>query len=161
MDIEKYEFLGGENPDTKQIAYYFESVSEHKIIKKGVYFQPKSNEFEYNMALGDIDDNTGEPDFLVASNNGDFAKIMATIFGIGIDFFKKYPNSVVYFLGNKLRKTKVYHWIISKHLAEISQYFEVYGVLFTKERDIEAFNSESVYRSFIIVLKNDFLTNQP
>jgi hypothetical protein len=156
MDIEKYEFLGGENPDTKQIAYYFESVSEHKIIKKGVYFQPKSTAFEYNMALGDVNDKTGEPDFLVMSNNGDLTKIMATIFGIGIDFFKKYPNSIVYFLGNKTRKTKIYHWIISKHLTEISQYFEVYGVLFTKERDVEEFNPESVYRSFVIASKKDF-----
>jgi hypothetical protein len=77
------------------------------------------------MALGDIDEITEKPDFLKASNNGDLKKVIATIFGIGIDFFKQYPNSVVHFLGNEARKTKFYHRIIANNLEEFSQFFKI------------------------------------
>ena len=108
------------------------------------------------MALGDIDEITEKPDFLKASNNGDLKKVIATIFGIGIDFFKQYPNSVVHFLGNEARKTKFYHRIIANNLEEFSQFFKIFGVLSPKE--MENFNPEKEYISFSITPKKDFLT---
>ncbi len=89
MNLEKYEFSEREVPNKNLITYYFESVGTKGTIKKGVYFQPKKNGFEYNMALGDVDILTDIPNFTTYSNNNDLTKVMATVFGIAIDFFKQ------------------------------------------------------------------------
>ncbi len=148
MNLEKYDFR--EIDDKKSVSYVFLSTGTKGNILKLVSFQAK-NSFEYNLALGDIDQSTGEADFQVSSNNGDIKKVMSTIMGIGLDFFKNYPNSVVGFAGNQERKTKFYQRIIRNNLSDLLQYFVIYGVLSLSE--IEIFNPEIEYFGFYFKLK--------
>ncbi len=153
MNLEKYEFSENQTSNTNQIIYYFESVGTKGTIKKGVYFQPK-NHFEYNLALGDVDMKTEAPNFETYSNNGDLKKVIATVFGIIMDFFKNNPQKVLHFAGNEARKTKFYHWVIAKHLEEILQYFEIFGVI--SKTEMEEFKPENEYQGFSGILKRDF-----
>lgn len=150
MNLEKYKFT--DKSENKKVSYFFVSTGTKGDISKVVYFQPREdNDFEYNLALADINPSTGKPDFEASSNNGDIKKVMATILGIGIDFFKTHPNDIVSFTGNQERKTRFYQRIIKNYYDELSQYFIIYGVLSFTE--IEYFDLNKEYFGFFFKLK--------
>ena len=160
MQIEKYKT---ENTVNKLI-YTFESVGEKVIKKKVIYSKfidsqdiglpPYMN--VYNLALGDLDEKTGELDDQVASNNGDMEKVLATVAGTTTNFWNEYPEALIYFEGSQpkgqeLLRTYLYQRKINRYFSEISEIANVFGL---SDNGWEKLIVNKNYRAFLISQKD-------
>src|ERR1700733_10496946 len=93
--LEKY-------PVTSSEDYFVNGFVSHgkSVILKEVLFEKMSIGNVYNLALGDVNPITDEPDYFVKARNGDLVKVFATIAGIITKFTEMHPNFVVYIKGN-------------------------------------------------------------
>ncbi|GGM79880.1 hypothetical protein GCM10010967_09590 [Dyadobacter beijingensis] len=123
--------------------YKFESVSANKKIHKAVLMTPTANEWLFNLALVDVDEDRLRDD--VESNNGDMPVILATVFQIVDHFLKIRPECIVMFRGNDSRRQRLYRIALSRELFRISEKFEIFGgqhgkaVPFTPNTDFELY----------------------
>ena len=135
------------------LSYAFDSISEVKIIHKAVEFRPFSvNPIFYNLALLDVNDD-GTADDLVASNNQDMKRVLATVFRSMLTFFDRYPNKLIYFNGSDESglRNRLYRILIARELEEIQKMFEVHGRL--ANGNYEEFVPNKPYIGFIFQLR--------
>ena len=92
-----------------------------------------------------MDERTGNISDLVATNNADTEKVLATIAIIADDFIKKYPTAIISIKGSTKSRTRLYQINIAKYLEEINKTFQIQGYingeweLFRKDINYEAF----------------------
>ncbi len=144
MEQPKYQFKR-----TNELHFDFESVGKKGTVRKRVTFI----EFEFgffNMGLGDVDEITGEVDYLGITDNGDRDKVLATVTQIVEDIFISYPEHTIYFKGTTASRTRLYQIVINHYFAELTPKFHILG-----ERDgkMTRFAKNTNYKSFLILKK--------
>lgn len=82
-------------------AYWFESTGK-RVVEKLIAYTPAGKELVFgqqtdcfNFGFGDIDQNSGEIEDKVSSNNGDAHKVLDTVLSTIPDFFSKEPEAIV------------------------------------------------------------------
>jgi hypothetical protein len=125
--------------------FEFESIGTKGIIKKVARFTLIESPFIYNFGFGDLDENTGDINDTISSNNGDQDKIMGTLGSIIFDFTTLNSDAQIYIEGTNATRTRLYQMSITKYWNQIDLFFEVYGLkqdkwyLFEKGINYEAF----------------------
>jgi hypothetical protein len=142
MKLPKYQLKS----DEKLSSYEFISEGpKGKITKRIQFTQINQNEI-YNLAFGDINQESGEIDDLVVSNNGDSEKVLSTVVSAVYAFLDKHPNAWIFAAGSSSSRTRLYQMGISKYLDYIKEDFIVYGM---GEYDWEKFELRKNYSSFL------------
>lgn len=130
--------------NTTFLDYEFESIGPKGKVKKIVRFT-EIQRAVYNLAFGDLDELTGEISDTSVTNNNDSKKVLSTVAAIVYDFTKKYPESWVVAKGSTQSRTRLYRMGIANHFNEITELFEVYGLIdlnwvhFELRKDYDAF----------------------
>jgi len=130
---------------------------EERALLKEVYFE-KVDENTYNLALGDIDPDTGEVDYEADSRNGDTEKVFATVAEIISDFAFGLPNHWIYISGNRDYKTKAYRMALNRFLDELSTDFEIKGLIGDIDSDVileEDYIKNKEYLGFLVRKRNN------
>jgi hypothetical protein len=126
------------------LNYEFISVGPRGSIKKVVRFTQISAGI-FNLAFGDLDEETGEIRDTVVTNNNDRRKVLTTVAAIVHDFTLQYPGLWIFAKGRTHSRTRLYRMGISNNWQEIRIDFEVYGFesetweLFEPGRDYTAY----------------------
>lgn len=150
MKIDKYPVIIGET------SMVFEFVSEGirgSIPKLVIYSETHLHNF-YNLGFGDKDEETGEIDDEVITNNGDSEKVLATVASTLYIFMEKYPDAMVFAMGSTKARTRLYRIGITNNLVEIQKDFDVYGLL---ESGWQPFEKQTEYRAFLVTKKKVIL----
>ena len=142
MSLSKYEiFL------LQKDVYWFVSTGKQGDIYKAVLFQPLQELHRFNLAMGDINLETGEMEFDEMSGNGDARKVFATVGGIVKGYTENYPEREILIVGNTDAKRRSYSLMTSWYLDEIQSDFEVWGAL--KDEPFERFEKGKLYYSIL------------
>ena len=146
MTINHYEYLVSED----QFKYQFYSEGPKGKIRKVIAFIPIClDNFSFNLAFGDLDDN-GIFNDLITSNNHDAEKVLATVARAVISFTNLYPRAFIYAEGSTPSRTRRYQMGINKFWNEIESDFNVYGLI---NEGFEPFRSGKNYMAFAVKRK--------
>ena len=128
------------------MTFDFISEGPRGSIKKRVEYKQMGENQVYNLAFGDVIEETNVLDDKVISDNKDSKKVLTTVASTIYTFIGKYPNAVVYAEGSNLARTRLYRIGISNNLEELTEQFDVYGFLdnigwveYEKNKDYSAF----------------------
>jgi hypothetical protein len=128
------------------LDYEFSSIGPKGRIKKVVRFSQITT-YVFNLAFGDLDEETGEIGDIIVSNNNDSRKVLATVAATVHDFTLQYPDSWIVAKGSSLARTRLYRMGIANHWKEISVGFEVFGL---KQGSWEPFEMRRDYEAFLV-----------
>jgi hypothetical protein len=145
MHLPRYAFKTNEN----FLDYEFSSNGPKGNIKKVVRFTEISTHI-YNLAFGDLDDDSGEISDIVVSNNNDSRKVLATVAATVHDFTLQHPGAWIIAKGSTLSRTRLYRIGITNHWDAIEPDFEVFGL---KENNWESFEKRRDYEAFLVSRK--------
>jgi hypothetical protein len=147
MRLEIYELR------TRDSMMTFEFVSEGPkgSIKKRLQFQRIGQSKWYNLAFGDVEEETDDFDDKVVSHNNDTKKVLATVTETVKVFINKYPKAEVYAEGSTFARNRLYRIGISNNLEEITEKFKVLRYL--DNRGWVEFEKNENYSAFLIKLK--------
>jgi hypothetical protein len=146
MHYPSYSFRQG--PNTTE--FFFESVGSKGVIQKLVSITPTGVEHTYNLALADFDPLTQSFDDRIISDNGDAAKILATIFQIVSGHLKQFPERWIVFSGNSTARNRLYRMAINHSFQELSELFSLFGY---HDDEWETFQSNRQYEFFLVQKK--------
>jgi hypothetical protein len=147
MELPRYQISTNED----QTVFKFISDGPKGKITKIVLYQPMNEIDLYNLALGDLDHNTGEIDFDSKTNNRDRNVILATVSETVYGFLFNRPYCSIHFRGSDTIRTRLYQMAISNYFDELSEDFEIQGKL---KHELLRFKKGVNYEAFIIQLKN-------
>lgn len=105
MHLDHYVFRLNSKTD-KLINYEFTSMGAKGFIQKTVQFSRIDYNF-YNLAFGDMDNQTGRFYDNVASGNNDHEKILATVAAVVESFTVEHPTSFIYAKGSTPSRTRL------------------------------------------------------
>lgn len=147
MRLESYEIKA------KDSLMTFEFISEGPkgAIKKRVQFQKTSRINLYNLAFGDVNDETDDFDDTVISDNNDAVKVLNTVANTVKIFLNNYPMAKVYAKGSNVARTRLYRIGISNNLEYINEQFKVLGQL--DDRVWFEYEKNQNYSAFLIEKK--------
>ena len=148
MRFETYELK------TRDSMLTFEFISEGpkgSIKKRVQYFEIDDN--LYNLAFGDVNEETDDFDDKVISHNKDTEKVLATVAETVYAFAFNYPKAYIHLKGSTNTRTRLYRMAISNNLEEINEKFYVLGLL--NDSDWVIFEKNNNYSAFIIKSKNE------
>src|SRR5258708_3102343 len=112
----------------RSTRYLFISLGK-KRIEKAVDFIPLGFGNIVNLGFGDLLPD-GCIDDRANSNNGDIARVLATVVDILRHFTAHYPKAEIYFRGSTDERTRLYHRIVKAYYAHFSKEFAIGGVLY-------------------------------
>jgi hypothetical protein len=141
MNLERYPVKASD--DFKR--FEFESVGPKGRIKKVIKFEEIGNSGLFNLAFGDLDENSDNLISRTRSNNGDRDKVLATVASAVFEFMLVYSNALISARGETGSRTRLYQMGISKNLNELTLRYIIYGRLnnkweiFQKGKNYEAF----------------------
>lgn len=127
--------------------FFFESVGPKGVIQKAVLITPTERNDVFNLALVDYDPTSETLDDTPVSDNGDMAKVLATVFQIIRQYLINNPSHCIYFQGNSPARNRVYRMAINKAIKELCLYFTMFGL---KDHGWEAFTSSQPYKAYLI-----------
>lgn len=125
--------------------FKFVSEGPKGSIPKLIEFTETNLKGFYNLAFGDIDEETGRINDKIVSNNDDTEKVLATVVSAVFAFTHKYPDVWVYATGSTASRTRLYRMGINKYLEEINNQFYIFGehgdewLPYEKEREFEGY----------------------
>jgi hypothetical protein len=133
------------------LRYFFESVSDEKIIKKVIVFaQMDEDKMLYQLIFGNQLPNN-EIDVMTVDDNQDREMILSTIISCIEQFFEKYPEKFVSFSGSTSSRNRLYRAVITKYLANDEPKYNIWG--YNSDEDLEPFQKNHHYIGFIIQKK--------
>ena len=140
------------DPDYK--VFKFVSEGRHGNLTKIVRFDKlRQRNNTFNLALG-TELNDGEVDFTGITNNGDRNKILATVAKIVYTVTEKHPEMDIYVTGSDSRRTLLYQRAIIYAYDELTETFNIYGVLTNDDMiDYEPFDQSKNYLGLLIERK--------
>lgn len=127
-------------------SFSFLSIGKSGIILKMVEIVEIQDGI-YNLGFGDYNFATESVDDKANSNNGDIEKVLATIFGIMIDFLERNPTKTIFFAGSTPVRTQVYQRIINIYFDEFSTVLAIQGNV---NGQYEPFQKNRQYESFLV-----------
>src|SRR5437762_2932298 len=108
------------------LDYEFTSKGPRGDVKKVVRFS-RINANVFNLAFGDLDEETGEISDTTVTNNDDSLKVLTTVAATVYDFTLKYSGVWIIAKGRTHSRTRLYRMGISNNWREIDSEFEVHG----------------------------------
>lgn len=141
MHLSRYTYKINEN----FLDYEFDSNGPNGNIKKIVRFTQITRNV-FNLAFGDLNEQTGELNDLRITNNNDSRKVLATVAATVHDFTLQHPNALVVAKGSTHSRTRLYRIGITNHWNTISAEFEVFGL---KDNSWEPFELRKNYDAFL------------
>lgn len=132
------------------MVYEFTSQGTNGIISKLVIYSETHLHNFYNLGFGDKDENTGNIDDAIITNNGDSEKVLATVAATLFIFTDKFPGAMVFASGSTKARTRLYRMGIVNNLEIIATDFEVFGL---KGDEWESFKSGQDYDAFLATRK--------
>lgn len=147
MHYDQYEITPG---DTAMV-YEFVSQGPKGDVKKTVIYSQTGITNLFNLGFGDQNENTGEMDDCVVTNNGDSIKVLATVASTVYLFTNLFPNALIGAAGSTPARTRLYRIMISNNLETIRRDFEVYGFL---DGDWQTFSVDTNYSAFLLSRKS-------
>ena len=135
-------------------AYYYEFFSKGPkgTVKKVVRYR-LLEEFPkriYNLGFGDWNDERGDVDDKIATNNADRQKVLATVADTVIDFIEQHPAAYVFAQGSTASRTRLYQMGIASFWQEIDPLFEVTAYY---QGEWRSFEKGKNYEAFLIKRK--------
>src|SRR5258708_13508307 len=121
MQLPRYIYKINEN----FLDYEFSSIGPKGHIKKIVRFTQISINV-FNLAFGDLDEETGEISDIIVTNNNDSRKVLATVAATVHDFTLQYPDAWIIAKGSSHARTRLYSMGTSNYWTEISKQFKVF-----------------------------------
>jgi hypothetical protein len=149
MRLEKYQT----EVDVTSTIYEFVSKSKERSIKKRVIYEKFDNKNIFNLAFGDVNNETGGFDDLVVTNNGDSEKVLATVASTVYHFLDKYPEAIIFASGSTPARTRLYKIGISKNLEELEKDFSIMGL--NENKKWVTFESNGSFSAFYLKRKNN------
>ena len=125
MRVNKYFVIIGE---TSMVYEFISEGGKGKISKIVIYSETHLHGF-YNLGFGDKNEETGNIDDDIVTNNGDSLKVLATVASTLYSFTDKFPEAMVFATGNTNARTRLYRMGISNNIEEIQEDFEVFGLI--------------------------------
>lgn len=147
MKYQKYEY----SADKELYFYEFTSVGSNGNVKKVVEYSRMNIDNFYNLGFGDYDEEKGEINDKVVTNNGDSLKVLATVASTVYAFTGKYSNTWIFVTGSTEVRTRLYRMGITNNLVEIQEDFYVYGM--KTDETFEDFIVGEDYIGFLITRK--------
>ncbi len=148
MRQERYRLKAGDD----SMIFEFTSEGIKGRIRKRVAFQFTGEENIYNLAFGDVNEETDDYDNLAVTNNGDSDKVLATVASTVFLFSNQYPDAVIYAKGSTPVRTRLYRIGISKNFEELSETFDVFGL--SDDKHWKSYEKNKSYSAFFIKRKN-------
>lgn len=133
--------------DDERVQYAFVSYGSRGPINKMLTFSHFGEEI-YNLALEDIDDDTGIFNQYAVTNNGDTQKILLTIAEAVVHFTSTRPWAQVFIKGNSDARNRLYRMYIGRFMAEIQEWYEVYGLC---GKTWEIFETRGDYGAYLVI----------
>jgi hypothetical protein len=146
MKLPRYQLAASKN----LMTFEFISDGPKGKISKLVQFTPTNLKNVYNLSFGDKNQETGEIDDKIISNNADAHKVLATVVASIYAFTDKYPDCWIYATGSSQSRTRLYRMGITKYFRETKKDFHIYG---ETGEDWEVFNRGKEYSGFLIQRK--------
>ena len=134
------------NVSDDHFVYVFFSEGPRGRIKKGVFFTKIGDNF-FNLGFGDWNEESQDLDDSSRSNNGDRDKVLATVAFTALDFTNQFPDARIVAEGSTPARTRLYQMGIADNLLEITENFEVKGLL---GNIWEPFQQDRNYTAFLI-----------
>ncbi len=142
MKLPKYQLKA----EKSLLVFEFISEGPKGQIPKLVKFSETNLKGLFNLAFGDKDQNTGEINDTIISNNGDSEKVLATVVSTLYAFTDKHPETYVLATGSTKSRTRLYRMGITKYFDEIQKDFFIYGL---RKDEWENFEKEIEYEAFL------------
>ena len=133
------------------LKFEFVSVGVKGKILKTIFYEKVNEPNSYNLAFGDYMETMDDIDDEVVSNNGDAAKVLATVATSIYEFFKIYPNAFLTLSGSSPDRTRLYRMIIANNWQEITLDFQVFAR--QKGKNWERFEKNQPYLEFLLIKK--------
>jgi hypothetical protein len=125
MELSRYELIFDEDIS----RFIFTSVGIKGEIKKAIDFYEAGPNGYYNLSFGDVNEETGELNDTIITNNGDCNTVLATVTAAVYAYSEKYPLRWIYAIGRNRARTRLYQMGISKYLDQARKDFEVFGFI--------------------------------
>jgi len=142
MQLPHYIYKTNEN----FLDYEFSSIRPKGHIKKVVRFSQISHNV-FNLAFGDLDEETGEISDITVTNNNDSRKVLSTVAATVHDFTLQYPDAWIIAKGSSHSRTRLYRMGITNHWNEINPEFDIFGL---KDSTWEPFEMRRDYEAFLV-----------
>ena len=142
MHLPRYTYKTNES----YLDYEFLSVGPRGNVKKVVRFT-EIQVGVFNLAFGDLDEESGEISDTIVTNNNDSKKVLATVAATVHDFTLQYPRAVIIAKGSSHSRTRLYRMGITNNWAVITLDFEVHGL---KDKHWELFETGKDYEAFLV-----------
>lgn len=139
--------------DDSKTVFEFISEGPKGCIRKLVEYTYAGVGEIYNLGFGDITESNKEVDDVIVSNNGDMAKVLATVAASIDEFTENYPFAAVFAVGSSQSRTRLYRIGINRHLHEIRDKFVIFG--HCKVNFWEEFEKGKDYQAFFISRKEN------
>lgn len=147
MKYSRYQY----SSDKDLHIFVFVSVGRKGRINKMVQYTEMSVEGFYNLAFGDFNEEIGDIDDTVITNNGDSLKVLSTVASTVYAFTGKYHDTKIFATGSSESRTRLYRMGISNNLEELKEDFLVYGL--RKDDIFEEFLVCEEYLGFLVTRK--------
>ena len=103
------------------MTFDFISEGPRGSIKKRVEYKQMGENQVYNLAFGDVIEETNVLDDKVISDNKDSKKVLTTVASTIYTFIGKYPSAAIYAEGSNLARTRLYRIGISNNFEELTE----------------------------------------
>lgn len=114
-------------------VFEFVSTGAKGAIRKAVKYTLTRNQNVYNMGFGDIisgnEAGVTEIDDRSITDNGDLAKVLATVARSVYAFTEKYPGAYVLFGSSNPAKRRLFRMALARRLKEIARTFAIFGAV--------------------------------
>jgi len=144
MNLPKYDY----RPDESFTNYEFFSEGPNGRIRKMIIFSKMVFQpfIIYNLAFGDINEETGDINDTIISNNYDSDKVLATVAASIHDFCDNNGNHLIYAEGSNPSRTRLYQMSIGRNFDEINAEFDIKGLT---ANGWEPFQRNVNYKAFL------------
>jgi hypothetical protein len=114
---------------SEKYYYQFYSTGPNGKVRKLVCFQLSRNGpiQTFNLALGDVEEDSDEINDKVVTNNNDSLKVLFTVALVALEFLRYRPGVWISAEGNTPARNRLYQMWIVKYWNEINKHFTVLG----------------------------------
>ncbi len=147
----KYERYPVRAYDSYRRFKFYSKGPKGRIAKRVLYRPIYPGAKTYNLGFGDTDGTNGDINDEAVTNNGDTAKVLATISHTVLKFLEMHPRKSIYVLGSSFARSRLYRIVITRSVDFLPKKFQVLGRI---GDDWLPFRSGVIYDAFIIRVKN-------
>jgi hypothetical protein len=147
MKLIRYDYQTKGNAE----LFRFTSIGPNGRIKKLIVYSQMLQEYIYNLAFDDYQEETDTINDAIATNNNDSKKVLATVASTLYLFTEKHPDCWVYATGSNDAITRLYRMGITANLEEIMEDFEIWSLRNSVWYEFEKRNE---YEAFLVNKKN-------